>query len=273
MQIPEESSALDSDESGAEPAVFALPGIRDVDNLAPLRWLGRGFHDLLAMPAASLFYGAVLASMGYLLVHYYGGAIGIAFTTGFLIVGPFLTIGLYDLSRRREAGEAPTLGPTLTAWRGNFPAISFYAIILMLSLAVWMRVSVVVIALFFPDGIESLGDLLAALGGSVDAWVFVVIYLVVGAVLALFAFSTSAVALPMLLDRPEMDAISAMIVSFNTIRTHPLPLMSWAAIIATLTAAGFISWSIGLVFVLPMIGHGTWHAYRDCIEEAVTEPR
>jgi len=264
MQVPEEPPVVHRIEDGAE---FKLPGIRNIDNLAPLRWLGSGFHDMLAMPAASLSYGAILALMGYLLTHYYGGATGIAFTTGFLIVGPFLAIGLYDLSRRRAVGEPTQLALTLTAWRGNFPAISFYAVILMLSLAVWMRVSVVVIALFFPDGIESVNELFTALGGSADAWVFVVIYLVVGASLAMFAFATAAVALPMLLDRTEMDAISAMIVSFNAIRVNLVPMAWWALIIVVLTTTGFLSWFIGLVFVLPMIGHATWHAYRECVEQ------
>jgi uncharacterized membrane protein len=88
----------------------------------------------------------------------------------------------------------------------------------------------------------------------------------VGAGLAMFTFATSAVALPMLLDRKEMDAISAMIVSFNTIRANTLPMLVWAAIIAALTAAGFVAWFIGLVVVLPIIGHGTWHAYQQCVE-------
>ena len=247
-------------------AANILPAIKTVPTSAPLTWLGRGFDDLLAMPVGSLFYGAILATMGYLLTNFYGGAIGIAFTTGFLIIGPFVAIGLYELSRRRAAGESTRLQLTLTAWRANLSAISFYAVILMLSLAVWMRVSVVVIALFFPDGVESLNELFTALQRSSDAWIFAIVYLCMGAVLASITFATSAVALPMLLDRDEMDAISAMIVSFNVIRQN-LPAMAlWAALIVALTAAGFLSWFIGLAIVLPIIGHATWYAYRDCVE-------
>lgn len=265
METPEEPGhvTVTRDEP---PAPFALPGIRAIDTAAPLRWVGEGFRDFLAMPAASLFYGAMLALMGYLLTNFYGGALGIAFTTGFLIVGPFLAIGLYDLSRQRATGRRPRLGASLTAWNGNLPAVSFYAVILMLSLAVWARVSVVIIALFFPDGVESFTALLAALRDSTDTWVFFAIYMMVGAALAMFTFATSAIALPMLLDRREMDAISAMIVSFNTIRTNTLPMIVWAAIIVALTAAGFVAWFVGLVIVLPIIGHGTWHAYRECVK-------
>lgn len=267
MGTPETPTTPSNHTTAPAPADFSLPGIRKVDGLAPLRWLSLGFRDLVAMPGASLFYGVALTLMGYLLTNFYGGAVGIAFTTGFLIVGPFLAIGLYDLSRHHADGAPVSLAASMTAWRGNLPAISFYAFILMLSLAVWMRVSVVVIALFFPEGVESLNELFGALKGSPDAWVFVGIYLVVGAALAAFTFATSAVALPMLLDRNDMDAISAMIVSVNTIRENIVPMIRWAALIVALTAAGFISWFVGLIFVLPMIGHGTWHAYKDCVEQ------
>ncbi len=264
METPQQTTPAAPDRGEPQPP-FTLPGIRAVEAAAPLRWLDAGFRDCLAMPCASLFYGAVLALMGYLLTRYYGGALGIAFTTGFGLVGPFLAIGLYDLSRQRATGQRPRLRTSLLAWNDNLPAIGFYAAIAMLSLAVWARVSVVIIALFFPDGVESLTALLAALRDSTETWVFLTIYSLVGAGLALFTFASSAVALPMLLDRREMDAISAMIVSFNTIRLNPLPMIAWAAIIVLLTATGFVTWFLGLIVVLPVIGHGTWHAYRDCV--------
>jgi uncharacterized membrane protein len=189
---------------------FHWPLLRDIKLSAPLRWVNCGFHDMLAAPVASLFYGVVLAVMGYLLTHFYGGAVGLALTTGFLLIGPFLAVGLYDISRQIETTNSAQLAPTLSAWRDNLPAIGFYALILMLSLAVWMRVSVVLIALFIPSGVESLQDLLAILLRSPDAWVFALVYITVGAVLAAFSFASSAVALPLLRDHPTADAVSAM---------------------------------------------------------------
>jgi len=248
-------------------AEFAWPEVRALAPSAPLRWLGRAFDDLLAAPRASLFYGCVLALMGFLLTRYYGGAVGLALTTGFLLIGPFLAVGLYDVSRQLERGGPALLAPTLTAWQVNLPAIGFYALILMLSLAVWMRVSVVVVALFVPEGVESLTDLLALLFERPDAWLFAGIYLAVGAVLAAFSFSISAVALPLLLDRPGMDAISAMIVSFQVIRRNPRPMLGWAAIIVAVVGAGFVAWFVGLVFTVPLVGHATWHAYRESIAQ------
>jgi uncharacterized membrane protein len=241
---------------------FAWPQVRAFGMDAPWRWLRAGLADLRAAPAASLFYGAVLALMGFLLTRYHAGAVELAFTTGFLLVGPFLVIGLYDVSRRRERGEAPRLAPTLTAWRANAPAIGFYALVLTLTLAVWIRVSVVVVALFFPDGVPDAADFLRA----PEAWVFVLAYAGAGAGLALLVYATSAVSLPMLLDREEMDVISAMIVSFNVLRRNFAPMMLWAAMIVALTALGFASWYLGLVVTLPLVGHGAWHAYREAVE-------
>jgi uncharacterized membrane protein len=247
---------------------FAWPRARVVGMDAPRRWLRKGYADLRAAPGASLFYGAVLALMGFVLTRYYAGAVGLAFVTGFLLVGPFLVIGLYDVSRRRERGEPPRLAPTLAAWRENAPAIGFYGLILMLSLAVWIRVSVVVVALFFPDGVPSAAGFVAQLGREPDAWAFVLAYFAAGAGLALLVFATSAVSLPMLLDRGNMDVVSAMIVSFNVLRLNFAPMMLWAATIVALTGIGFATWYLGLVVALPLIGHGAWHAYRETVEPA-----
>lgn len=255
----------------AEPAPsdHALPEVRTIGVTAPLRWLGLGFRDMLAVKSSSLFYGGVLACMGWALVTWYGGAVGLALTTGFLLVGPFLAVGIYDLSRQLEQPRTTTaLRTSLVAWQVNRPAIGFYALIFMLSLAVWLRISVVLVALLVPSGFDSPSDLLDMLVASPGAWVFLVLYLGIGALLAAFSFAISAVALPLLLDRPEMDAISAMITSFQAIRRNPGPMALWAAIIVLLTGAGFLSWFIGLILTVPLVGHATWHAYRQLVEPA-----
>lgn len=255
------------DENVPREQIEPFPTIRAIPADAPLRWLRRGADDLRAAPRASLFYGSVLAAMGWIVGRFVGhAAYELAFVTGFLLVGPFLAMGLYDISRRHERGEVVRLAATLTAWRGNLPAIGFYAVILALLMAVWIRVSVVVVALFFEGGMPSMQGLLREVIGSENGLAFLIAYLAAGCGFALLVFATSVVSLPMLLDRAQMDTLTAMISSFNAVRLNFKPMLLWAILITVLAAAGFATLYVGLVLTLPLIGHASWHAYREVIE-------
>jgi len=248
---------------------YRFPQVRQIVAAGVIGWLPKGWRDLRAAPTASLFYGVVLAAMGLVLGRFVGAAAyELALATGFLLVGPFLAMGLYDISRRRERGDRVALAPTLTAWKENVPAIGFYAVILALLMAVWIRVSVVVVALFFEGGMPTTQTLVHDILNSENGLFFVAAYGAAGAGFALLVFATSVVSLPMLLDRPNMDTLTAMIVSFNAVRMNFGPMLLWGAIIVALTAIGFATYYVGLIVVLPVIGHATWHAYRAVVEPA-----
>jgi uncharacterized membrane protein len=243
-----------------------FPEIRHIGVDAPPGWLGRGWADLRAAPAASLFYGVVLALMGLVIGRLASqAAYELAFVTGFLLVGPFLAMGLYDISRRRERGASVSLRPTLLAWKANLPAIALYSLILALLMAVWIRVSVVVVALFFEGGMPSMDTLARDILQSENGLFFVAAYLAAGGGFALLVFATSVVSLPMLLDREKMDTLTAMITSFNAVRLNFWPMVLWGLLIVGLTAVGFATFYVGLIVLLPVIGHATWHAYRDVV--------
>lgn len=244
-----------------------LPRIRSIALDAPRGWLAKGWMDLKAGKSASVFYGIALALMGAILTQAWDkGAIELAFLTGFLLIGPFVLMGLYDISRRVERGERPALTATMTAWKANVPAIGFFGLILALLFAVWVRISVVVVALFFPEGVPGAEQLARQLAESPEPIAFIGAYFAAGFGFALFVFATSAVSLPMLLDRPKMDALSAMITSVNALRLNFWPMLLWAMIVVVLTALGFAAFYLGLVVILPWIGHATWHAYREVVE-------
>jgi len=254
-----------------EQQAYALPRARSVARGAVWNWLRAGWTDLKRARLGSLFYGVALAAMGYLLIRFIGqGAYALALITGFLLVGPFLAMGLYDISRTLERGEPVRLTATLLAWRANVPAIGLYTIILALLMAVWIRISVVVVALFFEGGMPSATTLWSDIAQAEQGLVFLVVYGAAGFGFALLVFATSVVALPMLLDRSHMDTISAMIASFNAVRLNFWPMLLWAAIIVALTAVGFATYYLGLIVTIPVIGHATWHAYRDVIERQTT---
>jgi len=245
---------------------FVWPETAVVGMDAPVRWLRKGWADFCAAIEVSLAYGVAFTAMGWgLLGVTKGAAVELALTTGFLLVGPFVCQGLYDISRSLERRERVKLAPTLFAWRRNAPAVGFYSLILALLMAVWLRISVVVVALFFPKGFPSLGELLANVITAPEGLMFLIAYSIAGAGFALLVFATGVVSIPMLLDREKMDALSAMIVSFNALRRNLGPMLLWALIIVVLATAGFASWFAGLSVAVPVIGHASWHAYREVV--------
>jgi len=243
-----------------------FPKVRSVGFGAPFHWLSRGLDDLKASPGPSLFYGVCFAGMGYVLTivfsHAYAYMSGLI--SGFLLLGPFLALGLYELSRRREAGEPLQLVPTLTAWRRNAGSIGIYSVILIIVFLVWARASMVVFALFYTSEMPSIAGFLKQVV-SLENIEFLMVYFFVGLLFASIVFAISVISIPLMLDRGQ-DAVTSMIASsFALIRNFP-QVSLWAALIVASAAIGFATLFLGLIVLMPIIGHATWHAYRDLIE-------
>ncbi|HEX4882960.1 MAG TPA: DUF2189 domain-containing protein [Casimicrobiaceae bacterium] len=272
MDEPEKPSAAET--GGASVAVrrdeprSVLPEVRRVGLDAPFRWLARGWDDFRVAWKASAFYGIAFAGMGWLVAIVFRHAYEYvwALTTGFLLVGPFLAIGLYELSRRRERGEPPWLAPTLDAWRPNVGSIGIFALVLGVLLLVWSRASLVVIAVSFPDEMPSLERFMANVL-SLDHLEFLVAYFAVGGFFAALVFAISVVSVPMMLDRGT-DGVVAALTSLRACRQNVGPMLVWAALIAVVVGLGFALWFVGLVVAVPVIGHATWHGYRGVVGEA-----
>jgi uncharacterized membrane protein len=243
-----------------------IPGVRHVSVTAPFGWLAAGWRDFMAAPLASAFYGLVFAAMGGLIVYVFRHAYQYVWglTTGFLLVGPFFAIGVYELSRQRERGEAPALGPTLTAWRPNVGSIGIFALVLGVLLLVWSRASLVVIAVFFPDEMPSLANFMAnALSG--DHLEFLLAYFAVGGFFAVLTFAIAVVSVPMMLDR-NTDGIVASLTSIRACIDNLPAMVVWGLLISVVIGAGFLTWFAGLVVTVPVVGHAAWHAYRAIVE-------
>ncbi|MFZ5538211.1 MAG: DUF2189 domain-containing protein [Pseudomonadota bacterium] len=242
-----------------------FPKIRRVSMSAPLRWITAGWRDFRRAPAASAFYGAAFALMGWLIYFVFSHAYEYtsALTAGFLLVGPFVATGLYDISRRLAHGEPVALRPTLTAWKANVSAFSLFALVLTVILLVWARASLVTFALFFSTGMPTLSGFLRQIV-SLEHLDFVLVYLAVGLGFAAIVFAVGVVSVPMMLDRGT-DTIVAALTSVRALAENPAPLLFWAVLIVLLIGAGFATLFVGLIVTAPIVGHATWHAYRDLV--------
>ncbi len=247
-----------------EPAPSDAPQktIRTLSLRDPLHWLALGGRDLLATPGIGLFYGGCFWAMAIVL-----GAVFrnkpeyvISIASGCLLVGPFLAMGLYEVSRRRESGIAPELGSSLTCWDAHLGSMSMLVLVLIVLELIWGRASLVVFAVFFNTGMPSTTGVIQAVF-SPENWEFLLVYLLVGGVFAAVVFSVAVVSIPMILDR-DTDAISAAITSLQVVFGNTGVMLLWGALLTVLVFLALLPWAAGLLLVGPWLGHASWHAYR-----------
>ncbi len=241
--------------------------IRKIPLDRPWTWLAKGFSDLRQAPLVSLGYGVLFALAGYALVGSLW-ALGWIYLTlplaaGFLIVGPLFAVGLYEVSRRLKMGEPIGISVALGAWKRNGGQIGLMGIALLLLMFAWIRLAAMIFMLFFGLEPPSLETLVQQTVLSPDALPFLVTGTVVGAVLALIAFAISVISIPLLLDRPEANVVTAITTSIDAVKTNPAPMLFWGALIVLFVGAGLATLLIGLIVALPLIGHASWHAYCD----------
>jgi uncharacterized membrane protein len=257
-----------SDAGGLRAAQVTDPVIRlkRLSAGAPWRWLKLGWRDFASAPLLGLFYGGCFASMGGLLVLLFRQApvYVLALSAGFVLVGPFLCLGLYDASRRLERGERPLLRRSLVAWRSRTGTMAIFGTVLLVLEMLWARASLVVFALSFNGMPDFKGSLLALLDPQNLS--FIISYVIVGGLFATLIFAVSVVAMPMILDR-ETDAISAGLTSIRLCLAQPALMLLWGALITTIVVAAMLPWFLGLLVAAPVLGHASWHAYRAAVAE------
>ncbi|RUQ37522.1 MAG: DUF2189 domain-containing protein [Candidatus Competibacteraceae bacterium] len=253
---------------------LTTPKVRSVALDQPWQWLAAGWRDLWQAPAASISYGSLFVVMGYWLVYLVEAHFqyALVLTSSFLLAGPILATGLYDISRRLEAGETATLGHALTAWRRNTLSILLFGTLIGLFMIVWARLSAVLFGVILAGHGPSLDNMSAQLFFSGSGLTFLAVFTVVGAAIAAIVFAISVVSIPMMLDC-KTDFITAVLTSLAAVRANPGPMALWATLIVIFTGIGLVTAYLGLAITLPLIGHASWHAYRDLVEEGESEPQ
>ena len=230
----------------------------------PFRWLAAGARDFARAPGIGLFYGLVFMVMGWALMKVYehAPAYTLALSAGFLLMGPFLCLGLYRVSQRLEAGEKPDFGDSLLAWDTRTGQLGIFGFVLLVLELLWGRATLVVFAVSFEGMPDFKGSLLALLNPA--NLEFILAWAAVGAVFAGLIFAVSVVSIPMILDQPT-DAITAGLTSLRLVLAQPLVLGLWGALIALITALAMLPGFAGLLVAGPLIGHASWHAYRAAV--------
>lgn len=267
---PDKVAGAAADGPDAATAATAAPSSVFAIELAPLsfadpwRWLAAGWRDFRRVPGIGLFYGGCFALMGWLLlkVFEYSPAWTLALSAGFLLVGPFLCLGLYDVSHKLERGEKPDFGQSLTAWDTRMGTMAIFGTVLLVLEMVWARASLVVFALSF-DGMPDFKGSLVKLVDPENVE-FIIAYTGVGSIFAGMIYAVSVVSMPMILDR-QTDAISAGLTSIRLCLAQPGVMLLWGVLITLLVVVAMLPGFLGLLVVGPVLGHASWHAYRAAV--------
>lgn len=255
------------------------PEIRHLTIGQPWSWLKQGWADLRRNPGLGIGYGLLITLV-------YGAFVALALaadlyhvtvqlTAGFVLLAPVLALGFYEISRRCEQGEAVAFRDVIGSWRRNSKGALGMGVVMVLLFLTWFMLSMQTAA-FLAESKEEL----VLLTGGADTWgeftnvlvtnlsgPMLLAYFGIGFVAVLVAFAFTAVAIPLLMDHPETDAITALVASWNAVVHNWKPMLLWAAIIAVITGIGLAVFYIGLAVTMPLLGFATWHAYRETLGE------
>jgi uncharacterized membrane protein len=254
----------DAEAQARGPSVFSLP-LATLSVGDPLHWLKLGWEDFRRCPRIGLFYGLCFFLMGHALLAVFQNAPAyvLALSAGFLLMGPFLCLGLYDASKALQTQDhRPSLRASLQAWRSTKGTMAIFAGVLLILEMLWGRASLVVFAVSFNTMPEK-ANILAMLIDPENIG-FLVTYTVVGAVFAGLIFTTSVISIPMIMDR-QVDAISAGLTSIRACLQNPGVMLLWGALITGIILLAMLPAFLGLFVAGPVIGHATWHAYRHIV--------
>ncbi len=255
----------------------ALPVWRVVALTRPFHWLALAWADMVRCPWISLAHGLVLALGGGIMVWLLrdrfwllAGAI-----SGFMVVAPVLATSLYALSRALERGERADVGVVLKTWlnwqdhhfnkwTSDYWCLVQFGGLLALAGTGWVLTSAALITLAAPVPINGPADFVQHVVLAPEGLLFE-LWLGLGGVLAAPIFASTAITIPLLLDR-RLTLTQAVLTSWETVLANPLPMALWAALIMGLTLLGMASALVGLIVVIPLLGHASWHAYRDLVD-------
>lgn len=243
---------------------------RSVPLFSPVNWLVAGWRDFQRCPLPGLLHGVMVAVFGASLCWWIPDRfwlLGGAFT-GFLLVAPVIATGLYAISRALERGESADLATALTVWKPRDGRMVTFGLLLALAGTGWVLTSAALIWSFAAAPVVTPEDFLRVVVLAEQGWLFEG-WLLLGGLLAAPLFASSVVAIPLLLDR-QIGVLGAVLTSWRVVMANPAPLALWGAAIAFFTLFGMATGLLAMPVVIPLLGHASWHAYRELVGSAVS---
>jgi uncharacterized membrane protein len=241
-------------------------GVREVPLTQPLIWLARGASDLARCPLPGLAHGlaaTVFAAVMLGIAHDHFWLLSGAFT-GFLIVAPIVATALYRISRSLQHGQRTTLVQAASVWWPKDERLVVFGVLLACAGTGWVLTSAALITGHATAPVERPADFLRHVVLNEETLLFE-FWLLLGGVMAAPVFASSVISIPMLLDRP-VSVMTAVFTSWRVVMHNPGPLALWAGLLLSLSALGMLAALLGLILVVPLLAHASWHAYRDLVD-------
>jgi len=230
-----------------------------------LRWIRLGWNDLRRAGWPSLLHGLIITIASLVIVE-----IAVLFwpllpgaVSGFLFVGPILSTGLFAISNRLESGEQPRTKDAIDAWRRGSRCLFRLGLLLVVVATLWVGLTKLIFLLFVDAEIERPLDFLRYVVLQGDD-TFIEWTVLAGLVVAL-VFSLTVVSVPLLVDR-DVDARLAMVTSLRTVSENPITMFAWALFLLLATALSVVTLMLGFLLLYPLMGHASWHAYRELVD-------
>ena len=258
-------------EAPTQKPAASLPGVNALSAQDIRECLQLGLSDFARAPFIGIVLGAVFAAIGLVIVLSLFASdapwLAYPFAIGFPLVGPFAAAGIYEVSRALERDETPSLSSVFSAmWAQRRRELGWMAFVMLFVFWIWMYQIRLLIALCLGlVSFAGLQEFLTVILTTQEGWIFLGVGHVVGAALALILFSITVFSMPLLMDR-SLDIVTAMITSVRGVVASPRVMLIWGVIVTLTVLVACVPFFLGLLVVLPVLGHTTWHLYRRAVE-------